>query len=137
MMKYLIACVITLCVQSVCAQDIASAPLVWQVDQMTDLKTNESFAYQCTFQTNGKQPIQWFQKNKTITTMLNIVSQSGAWTNITSVGNSTYQISQGDLSGTALFERTASGIFITIDLTAGNPKAMKTRFRVTTISPVN
>ncbi len=136
-MKYFFALSFLILTQLVGAQDITTAPLRWQVDEMTDLKTNETFAYQCAFQSNGSQPIQWIQKNGAISNSLVITGSSGAWSNVTAIGEYTFQISKDNLTGTALFERTAAGVFVTIDLSVGSPNAMRARFRVATITPVN
>jgi hypothetical protein len=136
-MKYIFALSFLLITQRMLAQDITTVPLSWQVDEMTDLKTNETFAYQCSFQSNGSQPIQWLQKGGTITSILTVASSSGLWNNVATLGQYTFQITKDNLTGTALFERTAAGVFITIDLSSGNPQAMRARFRVTTITPVD
>jgi hypothetical protein len=136
-MKYFFALVFLLLTQPLWAQDITTVSLSWQVDEMTDLKTNETFAYQCSFQSNGLMPIQWLQKSGTISSTLMISSSSGTWSNVAVLGEYTFQISKDNLTGTAVFEKTSSGVFITIDLSAGNPSAMRARFRVATITPVN
>lgn len=119
------------------SQDISSVPLIWHVDQMTDMKTSEVFSYQCVFQTNGQQPIQWVQKNGTVSSSLSVKGFSGLWSNVASMGEFVFQVSKDGFSGTVLFERTNSGLFITLDLTPGNPDDIRTRFRVSSITPVN
>jgi hypothetical protein len=136
-MKYFFAFGFLLLSQLVWGQDITNVQLRWQVDEMTDLKTNETFVYQCSFQSNGSQPIQWSQKGGTISSVLAVASSSGSWNNVAAPGDYAFQISKDNLTGTAIFERTASGVFITIDLSSSNPNAMRARFRVATITPVN
>ena len=111
------------------AQDILTTQLIWSVTQLTDLNTSKSASYTCSFKTNGTQQILWVQKNNYIRT-LEVQQTMGTWTNVSRTGQVTYSIAEDSDTGTLTFERTSTGIFITLDLSQGTEPHLRQRFSV-------
>jgi|ERR1041385_6701540 hypothetical protein len=92
--------------------------LTWSVDKLTDLKTNNSFDYSCTFKTKGNNDITWIQGKGTVINTLKVSHVDGTWADVSQAGSITYSISLGEKSGTIRFERTDDSVSITIDFTS-------------------
>jgi hypothetical protein len=115
------------------AQNLANANLVWEVDQTTDLQTNEAKAYQATFKTNGKQTLEWIQKKGKLSAVYTIVSMDGTWANVSSAGAVTFLLERNGKNLRAKFERNSSGVFITL-IYPNSIGDSKIRFNVKSVS---
>jgi hypothetical protein len=125
--------VTTLCDIQASAQSITTDNLTWTVDQLTDLRTGESFSYNAVFITSPGS-ITWKQQNGSVTASLMVNGVEGSWSNVNGNGFATYNIVMDGISGTLKFARDADGLSIVIDLTPSNPKAAHHRFHVNTVS---
>ena len=113
------------------AQNILTTPLTWSVTQLTDLNTNATQSYQCTFQTNGTQTIQWVQKK--LTTGLEITSTSGTWSDVSAYGKMVFNITADGETGSITFEKDETGTSITIDLSQSGQTRLRQRYMVTNV----
>jgi hypothetical protein len=112
------------------AQDVSTAPLVWSVNQLKDLNTQkEQGTYTCTFATHGTAPLQWVQQNNYITTFT-VKKISGSWTNVQQPGRAVFEIAADTETGTLTFERTATGLTATLDLSQGTRPRLKMSYSV-------
>lgn len=105
--------------------------LTWTVDNLTDMKTNVSSSYSCTFKTMGNNDITWVQGGGTFLSTLTVTSVAGTWADIKQAGNVTYAVTLGEKSGSIRFERNADGVSVTIDFTPAG--GLWQKYRVTTI----
>lgn len=115
------------------AQDIMKTKLTWKVGQLTDLNTNKNQVYQCSFITNGSQPIKWVQKNNYVRT-LNVTKVRGKWGDIKTSGKAVFEIEEYGEVGSLTFERQGSEV--TIMLILGQPELKKMNQRLV-VSSVN
>lgn len=120
---------------SVCAQDVRSTGLNWSVNELTDLNKNVSASYSCLFKTNGVMSIGWDQS--AYDTSLTVQQADGQWNDVTTPGQITYSISLDGETGTIVFERTASGVYITLDLSQPNGGRLRHRYSVSQVTASN
>lgn len=111
------------------AQNVLVTPLTWTVSQLTDLNNNKTMAYQCTFQTNGTQSIQWVQKK--MTSQLEVTRISGTWPEVNTDGIVVFDISVEGETGTLTFAKDSEGTSITIDLSQSGQTRLRHRYMVT------
>lgn len=118
------------------AQNIASVPLRWLSSSSLDLKNNETGTASSEF-ISRQTEILWKQKSGQSVKHFEIVSVEGAWTDVGSEGAITFHVTEEQASGIVTFERTSSGIFVTLDFTAYRVTAIKRRFQIATIENEN
>jgi hypothetical protein len=61
----------------------------------------------------------------------------GSWSDVTKEGSILFHVTEGDSQGTIVFQRTESGVSVTLDFSALGPAAIKRRFSIAEIQPVN
>ena len=120
---------------TVCAQDVRSTGLTWSVNELMDLNKNVSASYSCQFKTNGVMSIGWDQS--AYDTSLTVQQADGQWNDVTTPGQITYSISLDGETGTIVFERTASGVYITLDLSQPNGGRLRHRYSVSQVTASN
>ena len=137
-MKIILVCFILFA--SACmahGQDIFKEKLIWKVNHLLDQSSQQDFDYKCTFRTEGIQNIFWLQKKDQFSTTLNITGINGSWSNISVIGKVVYSIATGTETGTLIFERTSSGLFMYINLSQGSAPRMDYKFSVSQVIPAN
>jgi len=117
---------------STMAQNMATDSITWNVVQLRDLTSNATVNYQCQFKTHATQPIYWIQDDWV--TPLTIQSVSGSWINVQVNGKITFQITTDGESGSLVFERTASGVTISIDLSQAGTSRLRHQYLVDQIN---
>ena len=115
------------------AQDISTSSLSWTVTQLTDLNTNITAPYTCTFKTGGTAEILWVQKNN-YTRKLEVQHVTGTWTDVSAPGQAVYSIAEDGDTGTVTFERTSSGIYITLNLSQGAQPRLRQKYSVAQVN---
>ena len=129
-MKSIITIVLMVIAITAGAQSMSDT-LTWKVDKLTDLKTNNSFDYSCTFQTMGNKDITWVQGKGTVINTLQVSKTEGTWADVSQPGSITYSITLGEKSGIIRFERNADGLSVTVDFSSTN--GLIHNYHVTTI----
>jgi len=112
---------------------MASANLVWESDQTTDLQTNEIKPYLATFKTNGSQSLDWIQKGGKLSANYKVVSIDGIWANVSNLGTITFLVERNGKNLRARFERNLSGLFITLIYPNSGGEA-RLQFRIKSVS---
>jgi len=115
------------------AQNIRTAALDWTATQMSDGSNtiNNTSVFKTTPTT-----IKWVQ-NRGYIHPFDIISTTGSWTNVGTNGKLTFSISDGEDTGTMIFERTASGIAVYLDLSQGSSPRLVRKFKIDSIQSVN
>lgn len=124
-----------LMVLSVSAQNVRTSQLTWSVNELTDLNKNVSASYSCLFKTDGLLSISWDQS--AYDTSLGVQQADGQWSDVSMPGQITYSISLDGETGTIVFERTASGVYITLDLSQPNGGRLRHRYSVSQVTASN
>lgn len=115
------------------AQDIMKTKLTWKVGQLTDLNTNKNQVYQCSFITNGNQPIEWVQKNNYVRT-LTVTRTSGTWTDVKNQGKVVFEVVEEGEVGTLTVERSTVGLSIKMERQQGQLSKLNQRFLVNSVN---
>ncbi len=126
-----------LCSISGYGQDISQTPITWTINHGLDLRSNSNFSYQCTFHTSSSDSLVWSQNAGSFVSTFTVSSRNGTWTDVNSTGSMTYNVVLEGSTGTILFERTASGLFVTMDFPKNDPQGSWIKFQVSSISPEN
>ena len=111
-------------------QDVRSAGLTWTVTTIKDLDTGDSKAFGCTFESNGIGNILWKQNAGGYVRTLVTQTVTGSFPNVTAIGQLTYNISEDGDTGTVIFERNSSGVFITLDISDGTGPRISNKYTV-------
>lgn len=129
---------ITLCIlsfliaQAVAAQDVRTSQLTWSVNQLTDINKNVNASYSCLFKTDGISTIIWDQSNDVAT--MTVKQADGQWNDVRTSGKITYTIEIDGETGTIVFERTAAGVFITLDISQQKGGRLRHRYSVSKVT---
>jgi hypothetical protein len=115
------------------AQNVLTTPLTWSVTELNDLNTNKIASYMCSFKTSGTTEILWVQKNN-YTRKLEVQQTTGTWMDVSAEGQVVYSISEDSDTGTLTFERTSSGIYITLDLSQGTQPRLRQKYSVVQVN---
>lgn len=115
------------------AQNVRTATLYWTATQMAD--GSNVIANTSVFQTTPTT-IKWVQ-NKGYVHPFDITAATGSWSNVNLKGKISFSVSDGDDSGTLIFERTSSGITVTLDLSQGASPRLVRKFTIGSIQSVN
>ncbi len=113
------------------AQDPSTASLRWSLGQGKDLRTNDSFTYSGTLNTAANHSIQWIQANASST--FTVTSVSGAWTDISHIGQLVFSVEEDGASGLLTFERNTNGLFVTMEFPKDDPQGSRVRWVVTAV----
>ena len=116
------------------AQDIATANLTWTAEEATDLSTGKNIAYRCQIKTDGAQSVKWLQKNGQMITTYTVTGTEGNWSNISSLGSFTYQLSRNGKSCKMIVEKKVTGTFITMDFSKQGEYVSRQRFRIKSVT---
>ena len=130
-MKYLIAIAALISIQGY-SQDIKSSSITWTVNQLNDLSTGKSISYWCLFKTSSGQSIVW-EQNKGYTINFDVVSTTGSWTNVSTTGKLTYNVTSDGDDGTIIFEKDQTGVYITLDWAQGSGDRLRRKYTVTNV----
>jgi len=132
--KYYIWILLLISPPAALCQNIAAVNLEWAADHTTDLRTDASASFSCTFITNGTEGVTWLQKNGEISTAFSVTGTEGTWTNVASQGTFTYQLTRDGKSGFMTVEKNGEGTFITLDFSESGAFAIKRRFRIASVT---
>lgn len=135
--SYIICLAFLICCFNGFSQDISASTITWTVNHGLDLKTNSDFNYQGSFTTRGTGSITWSQGGGNYISTFTMSSIQGTWTDVSANGTITYQVQQDGSSGTLKFERTAGGIFITLDFPSGDSQGSWLKFQVSSLTQTN
>jgi hypothetical protein len=119
------------------AQDLSTATLVWEADQVTDLQTQTTLPFSCQFKTHGLQAADWIQKNGARVSTYAVTGTEGTWADIGTNGSFTYLLSKNGNGGKMTIDKSTAGTFITLDFSKTGEYVFQQRFRVTTVRSVN
>lgn len=114
------------------AQDILTAHLSWEVNRLIDQNTQQASSYSCTFETNGRSAVLWKQKGGAVVTSIDITSVTGSWADVKAAGQVIFEIEVEGEPGTLVFERAATGAFISLKL--GDSYSIDHRYVVSSIT---
>ena len=129
-LKNSLALVMLLIAQFTFCQNIKNERLKWTVSGLSDLRTNESADYRCTFISDGSDNIQWIQKNGSFINTLKVIGTNGTWDDVKEDGQITFTISFNDEGGTIRFKRSDSAIEIVLDLSPLSESRLYHRYKV-------
>lgn len=116
------------------AQDIATNPLTWKVSNLTDLVSNQSAPYSCSFATQGSEPIKWAQRQGRFITTFTVSGVTGSWPDVSKNGKVVLSIAADGQIGSLTFEKSDSGTWITLQLSQPGQGEIKNRFTVQQIN---
>lgn len=117
-------------------QDILQASLRWNAVATTDLRTNQSQSYECAF-VSGPGQIKWLQKGGQSVKTYIVQRSEGSWNSVAVNGTVVFYVTEGPSEGTVTFQRSESGLSITLDFSASGPNAIKRRFSVFQVQTVD
>lgn len=129
--------ILCLVVCSAWGQDVRSTDLTWSVSQLKDLNAGKIVSYTCEFKTHGVGDVQWLQKQSTHVSTLTVNQVNGSWNDVKANGQIIYNITTGSQTGTFTLERTASGVFIILDISQPNGTRLRHQYTVSQISESN
>ncbi|NBP67814.1 MAG: hypothetical protein EBU52_03635 [Cytophagia bacterium] len=130
MKKILLLFIFSVITMFVNGQNIASANLTWDVDEVTDLQTQTTIPYKATFKTNASSSVEWIQKEGALATLYNVVATEGTWENISSYGSFTFLLNRNGKHCRLTVEKDVGGTFITLHFETVENKNYRQRFRV-------
>ena len=130
-MKFSLCILFMICSSYLYSQDISSTEITWKIDQGNDLEAKKNFPYNSLFKTNSSGTIQWHQGNSTYNKTFQIVSSEGSWTDVSKRGKVRYIVRDDSGDAELIFERTSSGISISLDILPSGPEY---KFHVVEIS---
>lgn len=130
-MKYLIVVAALISIQGY-SQDIKSTSITWTVNQLNDLSTGKIATYWCLFKTSSGQSIVWEQA-KGYTINFDVVSTTGSWTNVSTSGKVTYNVTSDGDDGTIIFEKDQTGVYITLDWAQGSGDRLRRKYTVANV----
>ncbi len=118
------------------AQNIATSNLQWSSDQTTNLRTDQSTNYSCSFKTQGASTVLWVQRNGQVVTAYSVTGTTGEWQDVGIAGFFTYLVSRDGKSGKVTVEKGGSGTFITLDFGEADTHGIRQKFHITSVSPI-
>lgn len=116
------------------AQDIAKTTLEWNTVEATDERSQGKFNHQSVFRTHGTDRVVWLQKNGTHTTTYQIASVEGEWLDVSKSGAVVFHLRHDGKKGLLSVERTAAGIFLTLDFSQSFEFGVKQRFKIQSVT---
>lgn len=115
------------------AQNIRTTNLNWTATQMADGSNTISNA--SVFQTTPTTII-WVQ-NRNYVRQFDITATNGTWNNVNANGKISFSITDGDDTGNMIFQRTSSGVTVSLDLSQGTSQRLVRKFTIGTIQTIN
>jgi hypothetical protein len=112
------------------SQNIATANLVWKLDQSTNVQTQQVADYSAELKTFGTDKIQWIQSNGEKIADYQVVSTEDIWEDVSTQGSFIYHLIRNGQPLTVTLERSPSGMIATFDFTRANQAPFLLRFRV-------
>lgn len=117
------------------AQDARNGKIIWEVSGLQDPTSNVQVPYRCVFETSPST-IRWSQSHD-FQTMIRVVSVSGTWNDVKQPGTIQFSISLDQETGTIEVERTAQGVFITLDISQTAGQRLRQKFTVSKVTEAN
>ncbi len=114
-------------------QDPLSAVLTWHATEVTDLQTNVTKPSVCQFVTKPGKTVEWIQKEGSRTTTFAITGITGSWESVAQFGQVEYALQRNGKSSTMKLERSANGLFVTMDFSQPGQFTSVLRFRIKSI----
>jgi hypothetical protein len=116
------------------AQSITTDTLRWNASGFKDLVSNEVVnGVASQFISYGNQKIEWVQGGGSFVSTFTITATSGAWSNVSNTGSTTYSITGEQLTGQMTFERSATGVTVQLIFTTGSTSTIQHSYTITTI----
>lgn len=119
----------TLC--SAQSGNILSQTRTWNSTAAVDLQTNDTLSVQMKFISYSADKIEYHDPSASVQ-VFDVTGTTGTWTNIAQPGSMTYQVAFLNQNGVISIERTAAGVFLTIDMTSAG-SGMKIKYSINSI----
>ncbi len=117
------------------AQDITKGKYTWKASQVTDGRTSSTKNSYTEFVTNASTSVDWIQKNGELKTTFRVTGIEGSWPNIDNQGTITYILEHENGSCRMSFERSASGLKISMDFEGNGNATTRLTFKVDSVIP--
>lgn len=113
-----------LCLGSVAAfsQTIKTDTISWVATKAVNQVDQSEFAYNGTFITYGTSALDWSQREGRSVKHYTVISADGSWNDLDTDGQKTFQVQNGEVTGTLVFARSTGVITVHLQLlVSGKP----------------
>lgn len=112
--------------------NILTQTRTWNSETGVDLVTTDTVSVQMEFTSFSADRIEYKSPGGSVQ-IFDITSTEGSWTDISQTGSIIYHVTIHNQNGIIILERTAAGVFLTVDMSAAAAGGIKMKYTISSI----